>query len=99
MQNTLTFRQKLVFAAAWRLHSSMLKSTQMCHLYSNPLIPLSALHVNHSRAVLQVRTKNFEPSLDLGAYGGLALRVKGDGLRYKCTIRTDTNWDGIGYTL
>lgn len=48
---------------------------------------------------LQVRTKNFEPSLDLGAYEGLALRLKGDGLRYKCTIRTDTNWDGIGYTL
>ena len=48
---------------------------------------------------VQVRTRNFEPSLDLGAYGGLGLRVKGDGLRYKCTVRTDTNWDGIGYTL
>ncbi|KAL3146123.1 hypothetical protein ABBQ38_015470 [Trebouxia sp. C0009 RCD-2024] len=32
-------------------------------------------------------------------YEGLGFRVKGDGLRYKCTIRTDTNWDGIGYTL
>ena len=44
-----------------------------------------------------VRTKNFEPKLDLGAYQGLHLRLKGDGLRYKCIIRTDSNWDGIGF--
>lgn len=49
--------------------------------------------------LVQVRTKNFSPALDLKGYGGLGFRVKGDGLRYKCTIRTDTNWDGIGYTL
>ncbi len=50
-------------------------------------------------SMMQVRTKNFTPPMDLKSYGGLAFRVKGDGLRYKCTIRTDTNWDGIGYTL
>ena len=59
---------------------------------------LVTLHSKLSN-VLQVRTKNFTPSLDLKAYGGLGFRVKGDGLRYKCTIRTDTNWDGIGFTL
>ena len=52
-----------------------------------------------SDSMMQVRTKNFTPAMDLKSYGGLAFRVKGDGLRYKCTIRTDTNWDGIGYTL
>ena len=52
-----------------------------------------------SHSMMQVRTKNFTPPMDLKSYGGLAFRVKGDGLRYKCTIRTDTNWDGIGYTL
>ncbi len=31
-----------------------------------------------------VRTKNFEPALDLGAYEGLELRIRGDGQRYKC---------------
>lgn len=44
-----------------------------------------------------VRTKNFEPCLDLGAYEGLELRVKGNGLRYKCIVRTDTAWDGVGF--
>jgi len=52
-----------------------------------------------SDSMMQVRTENFTPAMDLKSYGGLAFRVKGDGLRYKCTIRTDTNWDGIGYTL
>jgi hypothetical protein len=44
-----------------------------------------------------VRCKNFDPLLNVSPYEGLALRVKGNGLRYKCIIRTDTNWDGIGY--
>ena len=46
----------------------------------------------------QVRTRNFEPPLDLSSCDTLRLRVKGDGLRYKVTLRTSTNWDGIGYT-
>lgn len=46
-----------------------------------------------------VRTRNFEPELDLGAYDSLNIRLKGNGLRFKAIIRTDTNWDGIGYTL
>jgi hypothetical protein len=44
-----------------------------------------------------VRCKNFEPSLDLAAYEGLRLRLLGNGLRYKCIIRTDAGWDGVGY--
>eukprot|EP00898_Chlorokybus_atmophyticus_P008474 jgi/Chlat1/8628/Chrsp86S00660 len=44
-----------------------------------------------------VRTKNYEPALDLSAYDGIALRVKGDGMRYKFIIRCDTNWDGVSY--
>ena len=27
------------------------------------------------------------------------MRVKGNGLRYKCIIRTDPGWDAVGYTL
>lgn len=25
--------------------------------------------------------------------------MKGNGLRYKCIIRTDPGWDAVGYTL
>ena len=26
-----------------------------------------------------------------------ALQVKGNGLRFKCIVRTESNWDGIAY--
>uniref|UniRef100_A0A0C9QM13 TSA: Wollemia nobilis Ref_Wollemi_Transcript_25367_2180 transcribed RNA sequence n=1 Tax=Wollemia nobilis TaxID=56998 RepID=A0A0C9QM13_9CONI len=45
-----------------------------------------------------IRTKNFSPLLDLSAYDGLELRLKGDGHRYKLIIRTTTDWDAVGYT-
>ncbi|KAH9621518.1 hypothetical protein KSS87_002325 [Heliosperma pusillum] len=44
------------------------------------------------------RTKNFSSPLDLSAYDGLELRLKGDGHRYKLIIRTSSDWDTIGYT-
>jgi hypothetical protein len=52
---------------------------------------------SNSGGFVSVRCKNFEPLLNLAAYDGLRLRVKGNGLRFKCIIRTDSNWDGIGY--
>ncbi|GMH41686.1 hypothetical protein BSKO_09596 [Bryopsis sp. KO-2023] len=44
-----------------------------------------------------VRSKNFEGGLDLGGYDGVSLRLRGNGQRFKMIIRTDTNWDGIGF--
>lgn len=45
---------------------------------------------------LAVRTRNLEPALDLSAYEGLELRLKGDGRRYKLIVRTDPGWDTMG---
>ena len=45
-----------------------------------------------------VRTRNLEPALDLDAFEGLQLRVRGDGMRYKLIIRCDPGWDSVGYT-
>lgn len=44
-----------------------------------------------------VRTRNFEPSLDLSAYQGIALRLRGDGQRYKFLIRDDNGWDSLAF--
>ncbi len=52
---------------------------------------------NNSGGFTSVRSRNFAPLLDCSAYAGLELRVRGDGQRYKCIIRADTNWDGIAY--
>lgn len=61
------------------------------------LICRGRVSTDNSGGFVSVRCKNYEPLLPLAGYEGLALRVKGNGLRYKCIIRTDTNWDGIGY--
>ena len=44
-----------------------------------------------------VRTRNFSPPMDLGAYEGIELKVTGDGKRYKFITRCEGKWDGVGY--
>lgn len=51
----------------------------------------------NSGGFASVRNRNFEPPLDLSAYEGIQLRVKGDGKRYKCILRCEGKWDGISY--
>jgi uncharacterized protein YbjT (DUF2867 family) len=52
---------------------------------------------DNSGGFASVRTRNFDPSLNLSNYQGIELRVKGDGQRYKFFIRTEAKWDGVGY--
>ena len=51
----------------------------------------------NSGGFASVRTRNFSPPWDLSGYEGIALRVQGDGKRYKFIIRGEGKWDGIGY--
>ncbi|GBG88884.1 hypothetical protein CBR_g48496 [Chara braunii] len=41
--------------------------------------------------------QNFEPVLDLSAYEGIMIRLKGNGKRFKFVIRTDSAWDTVSY--
>ncbi len=52
----------------------------------------------NSGGFASVRTRNFEPPLNLSGYSGIVLRVKGDGLRYKFLVRDDDSWDSLGYS-
>ncbi|CAI5467512.1 unnamed protein product [Closterium sp. Yama58-4] len=52
----------------------------------------------NSGGFVSVRTKNLSPPLDLSAYEGLEVRVRGDGQRYKLILRTTAAWDALGYT-
>ena len=52
----------------------------------------------NSGGFASVRTRNFEPSLNLAGHTGVALRVKGDGQRYKFLIRDNDTWDSIAYS-
>lgn len=51
----------------------------------------------NSGGFASVRTRNFEPAIDLSSYEGIALKVKGDGNRYKFMLRTETRWDGVAH--
>ncbi len=52
----------------------------------------------NSGGFASVRTRNFEPLFNLAGYEGIELRVRGDGKRYKFIIRTESKWDGTGYS-
>jgi hypothetical protein len=51
----------------------------------------------NSGGFASVRTRNFEPPLDLSAQGGVELQVKGDGQRYKFLMRDQDSWDSVAY--
>ncbi|MGG6296476.1 CIA30 family protein [Leptolyngbya sp. AN02str] len=44
-----------------------------------------------------VRSRNFDPPLDLSGFDGIELNVKGDGQRYKFFLRTEAQWDGVAH--
>lgn len=52
----------------------------------------------NSGGFASVRTQNLTPPLNLSQFAGIELRLKGDGKRYKCILRCEGKWDGIGYS-
>lgn len=46
-----------------------------------------------------IRTKDFEKPINLDAFDGIRLRVKGDGQRYKMIVRCERKWDGLANCL
>jgi len=66
--------------------------------FSNGLAYFSGqVSTANSGGFASVRTRNFQPPLQLGAFDGLTLRVKGDGNRYKAILRTADAWDSLAY--
>lgn len=51
----------------------------------------------NSGGFASVRTRNFEPALDLSQAQGVKLKVKGDGQRYKFFMRSDVGWDSVAF--
>ncbi|MGK7921971.1 MAG: CIA30 family protein [Trichodesmium sp.] len=51
----------------------------------------------NSGGFVSVRTRNFDPPMNLLGAAGIELRVKGDGKRYKFFLRCEEKWDGVGY--
>ncbi|MEH2066839.1 MAG: CIA30 family protein [Nostoc sp.] len=73
-------------------------SASNIQLVENAALFTGNVSTANSGGFASVRTKNFDPPFNLSGYEGVKLRVKGDGQRYKIFLRTDTKWDGIGYS-
>lgn len=73
-------------------------SASNIQLVDNTALFAGNVSTANSGGFASIRTRNFDTHLDLSAYEGVELRVKGDGKRYKFFLRTDTKWDGIGYS-
>ena len=54
--------------------------------------------IANSGGFASIRTRNFDPAIDLTPFIGVELRVKGDGNRYKFLMRDDDSWDSVGYS-
>lgn len=52
----------------------------------------------NSGGFASIRTRNFDPAIDLSTFTGIELRIKGDGNRYKFLVRDDDGWDSVGYS-
>lgn len=52
----------------------------------------------NSGGFASIRTRNFDPPLQLSRYQGLELTLKGDGQRYKFLLRDEDTWDSVAYS-
>lgn len=55
------------------------------------------VRVANSGGFASARTVGFATPANVGGYDGIALRVRGDGKRYKFILRCDGKWDGISH--
>jgi hypothetical protein len=53
----------------------------------------------NSGGFASIRTRNFEPPLNLSGYTGIELHLKGDGQRYKFFLRDGEGWDSTAYSF
>lgn len=72
-------------------------SESSIRLAENKAIFSGNVSTENNGGFASVRTRNFNPPIDLSNYEGIELRVRGDGKRYKFIARCEDRWDGIGY--
>ncbi|MEA5579483.1 CIA30 family protein [Anabaena sp. UHCC 0451] len=73
-------------------------SSSNFHILEKTALFAGNVSTANSGGFASVRTKNFTPAINLSGFTGVRLRVKGDGQRYKIFLRTETAWDGVGYS-
>jgi len=65
---------------------------------SSGLVFKGVVSTANSGGFASVRTRNFQPPLNLSQFRGLSLHLQGDGNRYKFLIRDENTWDSLAYS-
>ncbi|HEY9753330.1 MAG TPA: CIA30 family protein [Coleofasciculaceae cyanobacterium] len=73
-------------------------SASSAELTNQGLLFTGNVSTANSGGFASIRTRNFDPPLNLTSYAGMRLRLKGDGNRYKFLMRCDTGWDTVAYS-
>lgn len=73
-------------------------STSTIQLQAEGALFTGNVSTANSGGFASIRTRNFEPPLNVSGYSGLELQVKGDGQRYKFLIRDADSWDSLAYS-
>jgi hypothetical protein len=72
---------------------STMQSGEGCAIFAG------VVSTDNSGGFASVRTRNFDPAIDVSDYSGIKLRLKGDGNRYKFFLRDSDGWDTIAYAF
>ena len=90
--------------AAWQsLDDVVMGGVSKSSLAPNPAGPgavfAGTVKTSNNGGFAGVRTRNIAPALDMRGLSGLALTVRDAApRRYKIVVRSDTKWDGYGWT-
>ncbi len=67
-------------------------------IQANSALFTGLVSTDNSGGFVSVRTRNFEPPIDLSSGNSILIKVKGDGNRYKFFLRDNSGWDSIAYS-
>ncbi len=74
-------------------------SESVLHLTPEGGLFTGVVSTANSGGFASIRMRNLNPPLDLSAFTGIELRVRGDGKRYKFFVRTQQGWDNVAYSI
>jgi hypothetical protein len=74
-------------------------SESVLHLTPEGGLFTGVVSTANSGGFASIRMRNLDPPLDLAAFTGMELRVRGDGKRYKFFVRTQQGWDSVAYSI
>ncbi len=67
-------------------------------IQTNSALFTGLVSTDNSGGFVSVRTRNFDPPIDLSCGNSILIKVKGDGNRYKFFLRDNSGWDSIAYS-